>query len=74
MGYKDGIENHLAGRRREREIKDLNSIMVNRFMLDIDIKTNTVTVTKEKNMITEIRISKYTNTRTKLHEPEQHQC
>ena len=41
MGYKDGIEKHLAGRRREREIKDLSSIMVNRFMLDIDIKTNT---------------------------------
>ena len=41
MGYKDGIAKHLAGRRREREIKDLSSIMVNRFMLDIDIKTIT---------------------------------
>ena len=42
----DGIEKHLAGRRREREIKDLSSIMVNRFMLDIDIKKIHVSVTK----------------------------
>ena len=52
MGYKDGIENHLAGRRREREIKDLNSIMVNRFMLDININKYMKKVQKQKNMIT----------------------
>ena len=60
MGYEDGIEKHLAGRRREREIKDLSSIMVNRFMLDIDIKTNTCYSYKTK-------IYDYRNTHLKKH-------
>ena len=64
MGYKDGIENHLAGRRREREIKDLNSIMVNRFMLDININKYMKKVQKQKkydNLNTHLKIHKYTD-------------
>ena len=63
MGYKDGIEKYLAGRSREREIKDLSSIMVNGCMLDIDIKTNHDTGTKTKkndHRNTHLRIHKYT--------------
>ena len=51
MGYKDGIEKHLAGRRREREIKDLSSIMVNRFMLGKKKKKKKKKKGKEKGKV-----------------------